>query len=88
MDTERRLLQSSVARYANAVADMLREAADENEQLRLQRDVLALNWGQKNSQITIAMDAGNVVSVSWPDPTASTESPVRLPRWFTDHADV
>jgi hypothetical protein len=52
------------------------------ERLRLERDVLALNYhGRKGSAVLVLHDGANVVGVLWPETQTATEQLVTLPRY-------
>lgn len=52
------------------------------ERLRLERDILALNFGQKESGVSIIFDGEDVVGIGWVDGYAASDHFVKLPSYY------
>ena len=59
-----------------------RKAAATIERLRLERDVLALNFGQKDSGVVIMMDESRIAGVTWIAAQSASGPSVRLPSYL------
>jgi hypothetical protein len=74
----------AIARDMRLAADVLHELQTIINKLRLERDVLALNFGGKDNRVMIVMgDDGNVARVAWPNNQAATERLVVMPSYYT-----
>ena len=73
-----------MAMLSNAYLQLL----EENQRLRLQRDVLALNHGNR-APITVVIDSsGEVVDVQWPSNQSGSETLVELPAWRKENEET
>lgn len=62
-----------------------RKAAEEHaevEQLRLERDVLALNCSLRDTSIIVVSDGKDVVGVVWPENLAASDRPIEMPSYY------
>lgn len=74
-EASERVMASMKAHCVPCPDDIL-NILDELDRMRLERDVLALNFGSKESGVVIVMDGCDVVGVTWAiGQTASMQSP-------------
>lgn len=66
--------------------DEIEDRDEQIERLRLERDVLALNWNGRGSNVTVAHDeTGEVVEVVWPKYETPTDPITIMPKWAEGH---
>ena len=75
--------QAFLALLGEAVRAEIERLRADVETLRLQRDLLALNWEAKRDvPVSVVWRGNEVVGVTWPSVQSSAHRPVVIPVWW------
>ena len=67
--------------FSYVTAELAEQAAKAVERLRLERDVLALNFGRKESGVFVVMNGTDVEAVSWLEGQSASQPSPNMPSY-------